>query len=312
MLYLGLALLALRAAIVGVEVGRDSLAKAEKARIYHEAQDLFLSKMRLPPRPRLAALQSNLPAGVASLLASVAAVPGLKLVPIPAGRFRMGMPASAGDLYGFNEETSPTLVTLTRVFFLGATNVTQAQYVALMGSDSEPIRARPLASDLPIDRVTWDEAVAYCEKLTAREQAAGRLPAGWKFTLPDGSAMGIRLPGGTRSKTNSTSSPQKPLGERAWYRANSGGQPHPVATKQPNAWGLYDMEGNVPGWCLDWYGPYPGDAVTDPTGPANGTERVIRGGSWAATEAECRSAFRAKSWPEIGKVGFRVALVSGP
>jgi len=314
-MYLGLALLALHAAVVSGEVARDALAKEERARSWDEAFGLYVKDSKAI-KSRLDALRSDLPAGVASLLASVAADPGFKLVPIPAGQFRMGMPPNEEDnMYHWNEIIPSTLVTLTKDFFLGTTDVTQGQYVALMGSGGNPASARPLAPDMPIDNVTWDEAMAYCQKLTAREQAAGRLPAGWRFTLPTEAQWEFACrAGGFQDFPDEHygDDDARKLGARAWYRANSGGQPHPVATKDPNNWGLYDMRGNVPGWCLDWYGPYPDGAVTDPTGPATGTERVIRGGSWAADAAECGSAFRAKSKPEIGGAGFRVALVESP
>jgi formylglycine-generating enzyme required for sulfatase activity len=96
----------------------------------------------------------------------------------------------------------------------------------------------------------------------------------------------------------------------AWYNQNSGGTTHPVGQKQPNAWGLYDMHGNVWEWCRDWYGNYPGGSVTDPTGPPQGSLRVIRGGCWGFVAGYCRSAFRGRIDPGIRYVdlGFRLAL----
>ncbi|MBX3728281.1 MAG: formylglycine-generating enzyme family protein, partial [Candidatus Sumerlaeia bacterium] len=101
------------------------------------------------------------------------------------------------------------------------------------------------------------------------------------------------------------------LGNYAWFTSNSGSQTRPVRGKQPNAWGLYDMHGNVWEWCLDWFGAYPGGSVTDPTGPSSGSGRVVRGGSWYLTAGRCRSASRSSYGPTLRTNinGFRVLAV---
>ena len=98
------------------------------------------------------------------------------------------------------------------------------------------------------------------------------------------------------------------LDETAWYEANSGGETHPVGLKQPNAWGLHDMHGNVWEWCQDWYGEYPTGLVADPQGPPAGEKRVSRGGGWNAFGPSCRSAFRDGNVPDAryGDLGFRL------
>jgi formylglycine-generating enzyme required for sulfatase activity len=104
------------------------------------------------------------------------------------------------------------------------------------------------------------------------------------------------------------------LGAKAWYNENSGKKAHPVGQKQANAWGLYDMQGNVREWCDDWYGNYSIGTVTDPTGPASGSYRVVRGGGWFYDAYYCRVAYRGYDNPSItyGNIGFRVARSSVP
>ena len=100
------------------------------------------------------------------------------------------------------------------------------------------------------------------------------------------------------------------LDEVGWYGYNSGKTTHPVGQKKPNAWGLYDMHGNVWEWCLDWYGDYPSSAVTDPKGASTGLKRVLRGGGWGSVASGCRSAYRGSSYrgDRGGSIGLRVAL----
>jgi formylglycine-generating enzyme required for sulfatase activity len=146
--------------------------------------------------------------------------------------------------------------------------------------------------------------MAFCKKLTEREKAAGRLPTGYTYTLPTEAQWEYACRAGT---TGDFAGYQDVM---AWYSSNSGGTTHSVGTKQPNAWGLYDMHGNVEEWCLDWYAKYSSDAVTDPVGPASGSSRVIRGGSWGLDAASCRSAIRYDYEPgnRVSDVGFRLAL----
>jgi formylglycine-generating enzyme required for sulfatase activity len=228
----------------------------------------------------------------------LAAATGIRMVPIPAGTFLMGSPA---DESGRKANEGPqTTVTLTHDFYLGATDVTQAQWKALMGGNPSVYKG----DARPVERVSWNDATAFCEKLTAREQAAGRLPADCAYTLPTEAQWEYACRAGT------TGPHAGDLDAMAWYSSNSNNTTHPVATKLPNAWGLYDMNGNVLQWCLDRFGNYPGGSVSDPTGPASGSARVFRGGGLTGDAAACRSAARISSSPTVryNREGFRLAL----
>jgi len=144
----------------------------------------------------------------------------------------------------------------------------------------------------------------FCAKLTARERAAGHLPQDYEYTLPTEAQWEYVCRSGTTGKYAGV------LDALGWYEANSDGQTHPTGRKQPNAWGFYDMHGNVREWCADWYAAYPGGRVSDPAGPATGQFHVLRGGSWCAPAGICRSAFRTWGKPDTEQfdVGFRLAL----
>jgi formylglycine-generating enzyme required for sulfatase activity len=241
----------------------------------------------------LLALGANIGRGqAAAFVAKFAAENGLPMVQIAPGEFTMGD----------RDDGPPHSVTISRPFFLGATNVTQAQWTAVMGYNPSSFKG----DTLPVESVSWDDAISYCKKLTERERAAGRLPPGWEFTLPTEAQWEYACRAGT------TGDFAGDLDAMAWYAKNSGGTPHPVGTKQPNAWGLYDMHGNVAEWCADWYDSYPSGSITDPAGPASGALRVNRGGSWLVTEEFCRSAARWRNPHQFRDhfLGFRLALSS--
>lgn len=224
----------------------------------------------------------------------------LELVWIGAGAFTMG---SAAEEPERNKAEGPRmLVTLTKGYWLGKTEVTQAQYEAVMGTN--PSTLKTSGPDAPVDRVSWIDAMAFCRKLTEQEGTAGHLPEGYAFTLPTEAQWEYACRAGTTGSY---------VGEpdaMAWHKNNSGETTHPVGTKKPNAWGFYDMSGNVLEWCLDWYGDYPGGAVADPTGPERGYYRMARGGSWRTDARQGRSA--ARSGGSAGRLdytlGFRLAL----
>jgi formylglycine-generating enzyme required for sulfatase activity len=284
----------------------------------------------------------------------------LKMAWIAPGNFMMGSPTTE---FGRHDDEAQFHVTLTHGYWIGATEVTVAEWRDLMGTDlrqhlTDVINDNTLydfpngkasirdfmgmsrdvdvgkylaneADDLPMYFTSWNDAMAFCAKLTERERQAGRLPAGYKYTLPTEAQWEYAARAGTTGATFAGSlaagSATSVLDPIAWYVADStsgyAGKslgptvagPRTVATKQPNPWGLYDMNGNLWEWCADWYGPYPTGDVTDPTGPTTGTYRVNRGGSWGSGPADERSANRAKNpQPEASAWrGFRLALSFG-
>jgi formylglycine-generating enzyme required for sulfatase activity len=132
------------------------------------------------------------------------------------------------------------------------------------------------------------------------------LPEGYEYTLPTEAQWEYACRAGTTGLYAGSGN----LDAMGWFTGNSGNQTHPVAQKQANAWGLYDMHGNVWEWCRDWYSHYPGGSVRDPTGPSSGSVRVDRGGGWSSVPRRCRSAFRLGNVPGVRylNLGFRLAL----
>ena len=237
----------------------------------------------------------------ADFVRQLAAATGIRLVAIPAGTFTLG--SQPGETDRDRDEGPATRVTLTEGFYLGATDVTQGQYEAVMGVN--PSDFKNAGRDAPVEQVAWADAVAFCQKLTERERAAGRLPDGYVFALPTEAQWEYACRAGTTGAY--AGDPAK----MSWYDRTSGGVTHPVGARQSNAWGLYDMTGNVYQWCADWYGSYPGGAVTDPTGPPSGSAHVLRGGAWYYDRSYCRSAYRDYDPGYVSNfIGFRVALVA--
>jgi formylglycine-generating enzyme required for sulfatase activity len=229
---------------------------------------------------------------------------GIELVKIPAGKFAMGSPKS--DPLRYTDEPVQVEITLTKDFWLGKTEVTQGQWEALMGNN--PSAAKKTGPTAPVESVTWEDAMAFCAKLTERERAAGRLPEGYVYSLPTEPQWEYACRAGT------VGTHAGKLDDVAWYSRNGGISPHPVAQKQPNAWGLFDMHGNVWEWTADWYRESVigrgGDGI-DPAGAVQGTLRVLRGGAFNMPDAAARSSYRLRLEPETKKItiGFRLALV---
>ena len=246
---------------------------------------------------------------------------GVKLVYIPAGQFVMGGPPHEMDrdpelmFYGDNEPQHP--VRLTGDFLIGVTQVTQGQWCSVMGISLRQQRDKmhpsvppPAEGDsYPMCYVSWPEAVSFCEELSRSEDRIYRLPteAEWEYACRAGTT--------TAYCSGSGFAALKKVGWCSEYKTEEGRgnvlKPRQVGSLEPNAWGLYDMHGNVHEWCNDWYGEYPtGGVVTDPTGPLTGTARVARGGSFNGLPSGCRSANRTMCKPEGQQfnIGFRIVL----
>jgi formylglycine-generating enzyme required for sulfatase activity len=226
---------------------------------------------------------------------------GMRLVRIEPGAFTMGSPTGERDRdYTCEREHR---VRIEQPFYLGATEVTQKQWQAIMGANPSVHRG----DDLPVHRVTFVEACEFCRRLTEREGRIYRLPreAEWEFACRASGAG--RLPEGVE---------EPGLGDFAHFSATAGqhAAPRTVATLQPNALGLHDMLGNVYEWCQDWFAPYAGESATDPTGPATGTLRVARGGAWTSQAHALRCAHRARFDPSrpYPTLGLRVVLEVDP
>ena len=221
---------------------------------------------------------------------------GMQFVLIPAGTFQMG--STGRDAY--DDEKPVHQVTISRAFYLGTYEVTQGQWQAVMGSNSNPSVFKG-DLNLPVENVSWDDVQAFIRKLNDREGGTRyRLPteAEWEYAVRAGSTTAYSF-GDDAGR----------LGDYAWYAGNAGTKTHPVGQKRPNAWGLYDMHGNVWEWVQDWYGAYVAAAVPDPPGPASGSGRVIRGGGWGYYSGGCRSATRyGYNAPSDrgGSLGFRL------
>jgi formylglycine-generating enzyme required for sulfatase activity len=251
---------------------------------------------------------------------------------IPCGTFMMGSPAS--EPARLSDEGPQTQVTISQGFWMSKYLVTQADYLAVVGSNPSLFTTRdyfgnPIPPDInrPVEQVSWNDAAGYCAALTAREQAAGRLPAGWIYRLPTEAEWEYACRAGTTTPFhygNELRSGMANFDGRDEYTVDDPYHSNPsgiylgrttaVGSYAPNAWGLYDMHGNVWEWCRDWYGAYPGGTVTDPAGPASGSVRMVRGGCWYGVGWRCRSAYRdGSSFPSGWYifVGFRVVLAPG-
>ncbi|MBL8800493.1 MAG: formylglycine-generating enzyme family protein [Planctomycetes bacterium] len=259
---------------------------------------------------------SNLSNALELTLRAPAPVPCVTTIPgtvvIPAGTFSMGSNAASGAPYFGSSTTQPVhQVTISYCYWTGVTEVTQAQYSALMGTNPSSF---PGANN-PVESVSWFDALAYCAALTAQQSAHGNVPPGYQYRLPTEAEWEYACRAGTTAEFNVGASlfcNQATF----WYSDHSNAACNnslygtgPVGSYAPNAWGLYDMHGNVWEWCLDSYASYSSGAVTDPffTG---GPFRVFRGGSWGVNSGRCRSAYRGGGSPggPSERLGFRVVL----
>ena len=233
---------------------------------------------------------------------------------LPAGSHRMG---SDDSEEGRRDNEGPRhKVRLTRGVLMGSTEVTQSLYLGVMGSNPSNFTDR--ASTKPVEEVSWLDAAHFCNALSELEglQPAyelGEAEAGDTVRW-DPQAGGYRLPTeaeweyAARAGTSTLYAGSDDLDLVAWHVDNARRKTHPVGEKQPNAWGLYDMSGNVWEWTWDWKAPYEG-AATDPSGPQEGSHRVLRGGSWIYPARYARVAYR-NAYPQDfhnDNLGFRIA-----
>ncbi len=219
----------------------------------------------------------------------------MEFVKIRAGEFTMSEGASAWR------------VTLTKDYWMQTTEVTQAQWKALMEKNPSYFGGIENAAQCPVEQVSWDDAQKFIEKLNGKLKEK-------KASLPTEAEWEHAARAGTLTKWSFGDEKAK-LEHHAWFDNNSALDTHPVAKKKPNAWGLYDMHGGVWEWCADWLGELPGKNAADPTGPGSGTERVVRGGGFDDKADDTRSAARKGADPSKisgeGKnkeIGFRIVL----
>ena len=205
------------------------------------------------------------------------------------GTFEMGSPQE--ELGRFENEVRRK-VTITQGFWLGKYEVTQAQWESVM--HTRPSRFKSL--EKPVDTVSWLDCELFIRRVNTVFGGLARFPteAEWEYACRAGSDAPVS--GGGE------------LADMAWYDKNSNNQTHTVGSKEPNAWGFYDMHGNVLEWCSDWFS-IPSDAdVDDPIGPPNGSFKVMRGGCWFFFERDCRSAYRLKREPNLRNCIFGLRL----
>ena len=212
---------------------------------------------------------------------------GIEFAWIPAGEFLMG-----------SEREGVTQVRISQGFWLGKYEVTQAEWETFMGTN--PSHFDGCGPNCPVENVSWYGAQRFVERLNflSSEYADGA-----EFRLPTEAEWEYAARAGTSGEWYSDD-----LDAIAWYDGNSGDHTHAVGRKEPNAWGLYDMLGNVFEWVQDWMGDYPGGAVTDPQGPVSGSWRVVRGGSWDFHAGSTQTSSRVVGDPDSGNknTGFRL------
>ena len=221
---------------------------------------------------------------------------GMKLVWIPPGAFEMGSD------HGESNEKPIHTVKISKGYYMGIYEVTQEQYQKVMGTNPSEFKGD---DNLPVETVSWNDAVKFCENFSQKEGKTYRLPteAEWEYACRAGTTSEYSF-GDSESQ----------LVDYAWYNQNSGTSSHPVGTLKPNAWGLYDMHGNLWEWCQDWYAEdwYSKGPPENPLNESYGDKanRVLRGGSWINFASTCRAATRSYLRPDGRSIyyGFRVVL----
>ena len=211
---------------------------------------------------------------------------------VAGGTFQMGSDDSEAD-----DDEKPVHSVTVSTFYMGETEVTQALWKAVMGTNPSNWKG----DNLPVECISWNDCQEFIRKLNSLTGRSFRLPteAEWEFAARGGNQSNGYKYAGSNS-----------IGSVAWYTDNSGGKTHAVRGKLPNELGLYDMSGNVWEWCSDWYGSYGSGSQTNPKGPSSGSNRVLRGGSWYGSARYCRVSDRTYNDPDSRSnlIGFRLAL----
>jgi formylglycine-generating enzyme required for sulfatase activity len=233
----------------------------------------------------------------------------LEMLWVKPGTFTMGSPTSEE---GHDGDETQHQVTLTNGFYLGKYEVTQAQYEAVMTGNSNGLSATPSEwpnnPNRPVEKVSWNDVQVFLTRLNAAEQAAGRLPNGWSYVLPTESEWEYACRAGT---TTAYSWGNSITASNANYNQSGIGQTRDVGQYAANPWGFFDMHGNVREWVANYYqAAYPSGSVIDPVGPAGGSGRVRRGGSWLSSANDARSADRYRDGlaASFYTLGFRLSL----
>jgi formylglycine-generating enzyme required for sulfatase activity/predicted Ser/Thr protein kinase len=228
----------------------------------------------------------------------------LDLVWVQSGEFAMGSPANE-ECRQANETRHK--VTITKGYWMGKCEVTQAQWERVVGTNANA--ARQPKRDLPVVQVSWEDCQEFLKKLNTLADNQNSKPGRGAFRLPTEAEWEYACRAGSQAAFTLENA-EATLDRVGWYGGNAGGAAHAVGQKQANAWGLYDMQGNVWEWCQDWYEDYPGGDAKNPAGPAAGAERILRGGSWRNNSERCRSAYRYAYDPtdRNNHVGFRVVF----
>ena len=223
----------------------------------------------------------------------VIALPGgatMEMVWCAPGSFEMGSPL---DEVGRFENEVRHMVTLTKGFWLGKHEVTQRQWESVMHGNHSKFRN----PDNPVETVSWQDCEIFIRRVNAKIGGFARFPteAEWEYACRAGSDTPFS--GGVAPS------------ETAWYDSNSDSHTHEIGSQKPNAWGFYDMHGNVLEWCADWFSPLTAAPATNPKGPPSGAFKVLRGGCWFFFDRDCRSAYRLKREPTLRNCifGFRMA-----
>jgi len=265
-----------------------------------------------PPAPEPRPAVPDVPVQVAEAargpLPTITNSIGMRMALVPAGEFLMGSANSDSD--ASSDEKPQHRVRITKPFYLGICEVTQAEYQWVMGTNPSEFKAD--GGQLPVEQVSWNDAQEFCRKLSALPEER---QAGVVYRLPTEAEWEYACRAGTTSRY-AFDEPEESLVNYAWYKTNSDSKTHPVGTLKPNAWGLYDMHGNVWEWCQDWYDAeyYGTSPIDDPRGPAEGSDRVNRGGSWYYDASHCRSAYRSRLGPGYRRDfrGFRLVRTVTP